>query len=96
MVRPLEAVKAPNSLKSYFNEISAVHIVEVSSNVYFVKKHRGAAHSRYIDGREVAQELNNGFNLILERADGTFMTNFDVQPYIEFMTNKEHLINREL
>lgn len=76
------------------HDMTAVFFVEVSSNLYYVRKHRAdTCRGKYVDGTYVAKELNTGFNVALLKENGDLLSNFSSEPYREFLVNS---LNREV
>jgi hypothetical protein len=75
-------------------QLASVFFVEVSSNVYLLKKHRQSnCIGKYVDGGCVAKELNTNFNVAIKKLNGDLMANFTRESRREFLANT---INREI
>lgn len=75
-------------------DMASVFLVEVSSNVYLLKKHRqSTCQGKYVDGSYVAKELNTNFDVAIKRLNGELVANFSRITRREFLANT---LNREI
>lgn len=75
-------------------DMASIFLVEVSSNVYFLKKHRHSkCHGKFVDGEFVAKELNTNFDVAIKKMDGEILANFSRVTRREFLANT---LNREI
>lgn len=72
-------------------ERTSVFIVEVSSNVYYVKKHRKSdTHPKYVDGTFVASALNSELSVAVKKLSGETLSNFSTKNYRKFLSDTLH------